>query len=156
MEFDNEIRMLSHKFYADYNVRTYPEILRKNTRPYNAIIYDSHYQAYICIPFRTNVRHDNSYHLTPTILGTQPGLDYSKAVIVKDSDTQYIDKAINIDQSQYNEFRRYKDQIHADILDYIDTYIDHITGKRILRQRTFDRKYRYATLKYFHSQLGIQ
>ena len=45
--------------------------------------------------------------------------------------------------------------IKKGILEYLDEYIHHVNGTNDLHPREFMRKYRYTSLKYFHSELGI-
>ncbi len=51
-EFDYQVLNLTQKFYIDYPNPPYKEIVRKNSRPYNCLLIQSHYGYYICIPYR--------------------------------------------------------------------------------------------------------
>lgn len=44
---------------------------------------------------------------------------------------------------------------YPELSQYIDTYIFHVKGKKILSSNGYERKYKYSTLKYFHNELGI-
>lgn len=46
--FDFQVLNLTKKFYADYPNPPYKEIIRKNNRPYNCLLLQSHYDYFIC------------------------------------------------------------------------------------------------------------
>ena len=46
-------------------------------------------------------------------------------------------------------------QIVEEELEYVDTYIKHKKGEKILHPRKYAREYGYSTLSYFDSILGI-
>lgn len=54
---DYQILQLSSLFYLHYKSPPYQEILRKNNRPYNCLLFQTHYDYYICIPYRTEISH---------------------------------------------------------------------------------------------------
>lgn len=47
------------------------------------------------------------------------------------------------------------EKIVSSAVEYIDTYIKHMTGLAILHRREFERRYTFSTLKYFHNELGV-
>lgn len=67
MEYDFEVKSLNEKFYNDYPEDKYTEILRKETRSYNCIVFETHYDYYMCIPFRNYMNHKYGYHFTSSI-----------------------------------------------------------------------------------------
>ena len=49
------IKELTASFYNAYNASSYPEILTKTNRPYDVIVFETHYDYYVCVPFRTRL-----------------------------------------------------------------------------------------------------
>lgn len=58
---DYEIKKLSEQFYIDYPHDQYQEILTKEERSYDVVLFDIDYLAdyYVCVPFRTEMKHNN-------------------------------------------------------------------------------------------------
>lgn len=157
MELVFEVYLLSDKFIKDYPLSDYPELMYKQGRPYNCLLIDSHDGYFICIPFRSNINHSNAYMFKRTKRSkiTKSGLDYSKALII--SKTAYFDsKKAVVDDDEYTETVQNINKIANDVLRYVDNYVAHIVGEKILNNREFDRKYKFSTLKYFHRELGIK
>lgn len=48
-QFDYQVLNLTTKFYNDYPDPPYKEIVRKDVRPYNCLLIQSHYDYFICI-----------------------------------------------------------------------------------------------------------
>ena len=156
MEYAFDIYKLSTEFITDYPETKYPELMHKLGRPYSWLIIDSHDGYFICIPFRSAIEHKNGYLFTSTNRSkrTKSGLDYSKIVIIADS--AYLDDSqAVVDQDEYNEAVQNMSSIAADALEYVDTYINHVNGTKRIHEREFSRRYRFSTLQYFHTELGI-
>lgn len=49
--FDYQVLNLTDKFFDNYPDPPYKEIVRKNNRPYNCLLLQSHYGYFICIPY---------------------------------------------------------------------------------------------------------
>lgn len=147
---------LSKKFSKDYPASKYTELMFKINRPYACLFIGTDYGYYICIPFRSEIEHKNAFLFKGTKRSevTPSGLDYSKIVLVKDTD--YLDKDnITVDKDEFNQVRKNLNRIVLQAQNYIKEYIDHVTGVKILHKREFDRKYRFSTLKYFHDIMKI-
>lgn len=157
MEYDSELSLLSSKFTQDYPSTAYPELMYKHGRPYTCLLIDSHDDYFICVPFRSSIRHKNAFMFTGTTRSkkTQSGLDYSKIAIIKNSD--YFDSTAIalVDQDEYAEMMRNLPTIVQEANDYVDTYINHVNGIVLMHPRAFLRKYQYSTLPYFHDIMGI-
>jgi len=156
MDYVAEVHRLTNDFFVDYPETRYPELMHKRGRPYNCLLIDLHLDYYICIPFRSAITHKNAYMFKNSLRSqqTKSGLDYSKAVILTDG--HYFDTvAAVIDQDEYNEAITNMSRIVNEITEYVDDYISHVKGIKILHQREFQRRYRFSTLSYFHKQLGI-
>lgn len=155
-ESDNQIVKLSSLFYKDFTEACFPEILKKGSRPYNCLLFQTHYDYFICIPYRTNINHTNAFIFKNTKRSEEnnSGLDYSKIIIIKN--LNYIDdsEAI-IDRDEYTETYFNLDKIKEEALSYVETYINHISRIKTLSGKIYRRMYFYSTLKYFHKELGI-
>lgn len=105
------------------------------------------------LPFRTNIKHNNCYKFqyssSPTDSVT--GIDFSKAVIVNNK--EYIGDIAEIDNKEYVELNDRIAFIISKFRTYIKGYYNYASGKANEYQ---SKKYKYTTLKYFHSELGIE
>ena len=124
-------------------------------RPYDVIVFETKLDYYVCVPFRTYLNHNQGFHFYPKPLsnGENPGIDYSKMLIIKDD--SYIGQLSIIDASQMVCFNKNIATIQREIFEYLEGYINHVSGINVLHPISFNRKYKYSTLKYFHSELGI-
>jgi len=155
MEFDVDVCRLSQKFFQDYPEKKYPEIMRKEGRPYNCMLVDLHENYFVCIPFRSSILHKQAYMFSNSqrSVRSKSGLDYSKMVIVNKG--EYIGGSAIVDQDEYGETMVNVQKIVSQAINYLDKYVKHIDGSQKMHEREFDRMYRYSTLKYFHDILGL-
>jgi len=151
MQYDQQIYLLSQTFISNYPLDTYPELMYKSGRPYSCLLVDTHDGYFLCIPFRSAISHNNCYHFIGTIRSqkSKSGLDYSKMVIIRD--TEYIDSETPavVDQDEYSELMKNLPRIVTDVCQYVDTYINHRKGVKMIHPREYERKYKYSTLPYF-------
>ena len=155
--FDYQILNLTSQFYMDYPAPPYDEIVQKNKRPYNCLLLQSHYDYFICIPYRSHITHKHAYKFKNSIRSrhNQSCLDYSKIIIIKNSDYIGTTDAI-IDQDEYKETRSNIEYIKKDAERYIDDYVAHLQkASNKYDEIEFQRIYKYSTLPYFHKELGI-
>lgn len=47
------------------------------------------------------------------------------------------------------------EKIKRDALQFVEDYVKHQTGEKILDEKEFKRRYRFSSLQYFHNELGI-
>ena len=89
-ENDYHILKLTDAFYQTYPNPPYREILKKKQRAYNCLLFQSHYNYFICIPYRSEISHKYAFHFSHTARSRKhkSGLDYSKIVIIEK--TEYI------------------------------------------------------------------
>lgn len=155
-ENDYQILKLTDEFYHAYPNPPYKEILKKKQRAYNCLLFQTHYDYFICIPYRTEIRHGYAFHFTTSARAKvhKSGLDYSKIVIIEKTD--YIDsiEAI-IDKDEFNETMVNLEQIKRKAIGFVEDYVKHIKGTKLLHKREFERRYGFSPLKYFHKELGI-
>lgn len=155
-ESDFEIRLLSDEFYKMYQSPPFDEILKKNNRPYNCILFQTHYDYYICVPYRSEITHSYAFHFKKSSRSRKhkSGLDYSKIVIIN-KDCYIGNKQAILDKDEYNETIKNIRRIKQEALTFVEAYIAHLNGTHLLDSQEFNRRYTYSTLKYFHSELGI-
>lgn len=155
--FDYQVLNLTTQFYTDYPNPPYKEIMRKDSRPYNCLLIQSHYGYFICIPYRSHIKHKHSFKFkySKRSKAMESGLDYSKIVIITNSDYLETNDAI-VDKDEYNETRDNIEYIKNDAQSYIDDYTAHLLGQSSkYDNREFNRIYEYSTLQYFHKELNI-
>ena len=153
-ENDYQILKLTNAFYKAYPNPPYTEILKKNQRAYNCLLFQSHYDYFICIPYRSEITHKYAYHFTSTERAKQhkSGLDYSKTVII--DKMEYIDSVdAIIDKDEFNETIINLEKIKKEALKFVEDYVLHITGIKIMHIREFNRRYAFSPLRYFHNIL---
>ena len=46
--------------------------------------------------------------------------------------------------------------IVEDVHKYVQKYVDHVLGTKVLHPREYLRRFQYSTLPYFHPELGIE
>ena len=155
-ESDYQILKLTVSFYNAYPNASCKEILKKRQRAYNCLLFQTHYNYFICIPYRTEISHPYAFHFKTTERARihKSGLDYSKIVII--DKTQYIDSVdAIIDKDEFNETMVNLEKIKKEALDFVEDYVAHMRGVKRLHKREFDRRYSFSPLKYFHKELGI-
>ena len=155
-ENDYQILKLTDVFYQAYPNPPYKEILKKNQRAYNCLLFQSHYDYFICIPYRSEISHRYAFRFSNTVRSRahKSGLDYSKIVII--DKTEYID-SVNaiIDKDEFNETMVNLERIKKEALEFVEDYTLHMNGIKKLHKREFDRRYTFSPLQYFHNELGI-
>lgn len=155
-ENDYQILKLSNLFYKTYKYSNYKEIMSKKGRAYNCLLFQTHYDYFICVPFRSEITHNNAYHFkySKRARNHKSGLDYSKIIIISNTDFLETKDAL-IDNDEFNETMRNLERIKREALQFVDDYIAHMNGIRKLHPKEFKRRYQFTTLKYFHKKLGI-
>ena len=63
---DYQILRLTEHFYNAYPDPPYREVLKKNQRAYNCLLFQTHYDFFICIPYRTEIHHPYAFHFSKT------------------------------------------------------------------------------------------
>ena len=156
MDYLMEICHLTDSFLHDYPESKYPELMYKKGRPYTCLLIKTHYDYFICLPFRSSIQHKYAYMFKSSERSRtmNSGIDYSKAVIIRE--TKYLsDHSTVVDDDEYKEAITHMDLIVDSALEYIEDYIRHVKGIKLLHDREFERRYRYSTLPYFHDLLGL-
>ena len=131
----------------------------KDKRPYGCLLIKTHNDYYICVPFRSHIHHKNAFLFKNTERSKtdSSGLDYSKTVLIRpeDYDKYLIENAV-VDTDEYKAVRMNIYKIEKQILKYIEGYVKSVSDFENADKKSFERKYKYSTLKYFHDILGIE
>ena len=155
MEYIAQIYSLSSLFYADYPNNRYPEIAFKKGRPYTCLLIEYMEDLFICVPFRSHVNHKYAYHFKNSARSRQSrsGLDYTKAVLIRNTD--YLDTTTPavVDQDEYKEAVMNMPRIVREVFEYISDYKDDLNGKKQLHPREKARRYGMSALPYFDELL---
>ena len=111
-DVDFQVLKLTDLFYDTYSSKKYPEILVKKQRGYNCLLIQSHYDYFICVPFRSDIRHKYAFLFKDTVRSKKhsSGLDYTKSIIVKNPDYITSYDAL-IDKDEYMKTQKYIDKI---------------------------------------------
>lgn len=113
---------------------------------------------YICVPFRSHIHHKNAFLFknTERLKNDSSGLDYSKTVLIRpeDYDKYLIENAV-VDTDEYRAVRMSIYKIEKQISKYIEGYVKSVSDFENADKKSFEWKYKYSTLKYFHDILGI-
>lgn len=155
-ENDYQILRLADEFYDRYPNPPYAEILKKRKRAYSCILFQSHYDYFICVPYRSEITHSYAYHFRKSARSRQhkSGLDYTKIVII--SKLEYIEtEGAFVDKDEFNETMINLEKIKQQALQYVEDYVAHHRGSAVLHSVEFNRRYLFTSLKYFHQELGI-
>lgn len=131
----------------------------KDKRPYGCLLIKTHNDYYICVPFRSHIHHKNAFLFknTERSKADSSGLDYSKTVLIRseDYDKYLIENAV-VDTDEYKAVRMNIYKIEKQISKYIEGYVKAVSDFENADKKSFERKYKYSTLKYFHDILGIE
>lgn len=103
------------------------------------------------------MKHKNGFkfHNTERSKHSCSGLDYSKIIIVLKSNTNYFEKNIVVDRDEYIMVMENISTITREVDEYITKYIKYMNGMITMGKRQFQNAYGFATLPYFHEELGI-
>lgn len=151
MEYDVEIYSLTTQFFNDYPYAQYPEITTKIGRPYSCLLIEYLDDTFICIPFRSHVRHKYAYHFKGSLRSKKgsSGLDYTKAILIKNNDYLNLSVAAIVDQDEYKETVQNMPRIVREVYAFISDYKDHLNGRKLLHPQEWQRRYGRSTLPYF-------
>ena len=155
MEYLADIYSLTSQFYTDYPRSQYPEIAVKQGRPYSCLLIEYIDDIFICIPFRSHVRHKYAYHFRNSVRAQQcqSGLDYTKTVLIRDSSYLNSVTPAVVDQDEYRETMQNLSRIAQEVYTYISDYKDDLNGVKKLHPKEWQRRYGMSTLPYFDELL---
>lgn len=114
---------------------------------------------YICVPFRSHIHNKNAFLFKNTERSKtdSSGLDYSKTVLIRPEDyDKYLTENAVVDTDEYKAVRMSIYKIEKQISKYIEGYVKSVSDFENADKKSFEQKYKYSTLKYFHDILGIE
>ena len=151
MEMRVEFHRLSAAFYAQYGQLA--EILTKEERPYYVLLLEIDNLTY-AIPLRSHLTHSYCF-IADDSTGFKSGLDYSKAVVITDT-TKYIDPInVTIRQHEYNIYKKHENLIKKQFTSYVFAYKKEVKRRINKPELPVSSLCRYASLRYFHNELGL-
>ncbi len=145
-----DIRPLKQDFYNQLIIGK-PQVLQKN-RGYGVVSITINDLIY-AIPLRSNLNHTNGFKTISMEIEGQivwNGLDYSKALIVE-SDNIGTTSFNTRHQEEFDKIQENKDKIKSEFEKYVSNYIKCVERGT----SSTDRRFKFTTLQYFHSELGI-
>lgn len=139
---------LSQKFYNTYPTSQYPEMEQKQNRPYIQVCVEIDGVQY-AIPLRSDIHHP---HVLWTDKKNHCGVDFSKAVVIKDE--SYIDLVIepHLRQNEFDALRGKDFKIKSKMVKYI---ADYKKAKKDLSKPINQMLVKYSTLQYFEKEIGL-
>ena len=140
---------LSQEFYEDYPTEKYPEMEQKTNRPYIQVCVEIDGVQY-AIPLRSDINHP---HVLWTDKENHCGIDFSKAVVIKEE--RYIDATRNpyLRQNEFDALRGKDYRIKVKMQKYIKKYKK---AKEDLSNPINQKLVQYSTLQYFEKEIGLQ
>lgn len=139
---------LSDKFYNTYPSAQYPEMEQKQNRPYIQVYVEIDGVQY-AIPLRSDIHHP---HVLWTDKANHCGVDFSKAVVIKDE--TYIDMTLepHLRQNEFDALRGKDYKIRTKMERYIESYKK---AKKDLSKPVNQNLVKYSTLQYFEEEIGL-
>ena len=147
-----EFHRLSAAFYAQFS--RCEEILTKEERPYYVLLLELDGLTF-AIPLRSHITHSYCF-LADISTDQKSGLDYSKAVVITDS-AKYVDPTpVTIRQHEYNFLKQSEYLIKKQFSSYVASYKKEVRRRQKNPAFPVSALCRYASLKYFHNELGLE
>lgn len=137
---------LSEDFYQKYPSIQYPEIEKKETRPYIQVYMEINGIKF-AIPLRSDIHHP---HVLWTDKQNHCGVDFSKAVVI--TDEKYIDaiREPHLRQNEFDALRGKDFKIKQKMRKYIEKYK---RAKMEPNRQINQILLKYSTLQYFEEYL---
>lgn len=150
MNHISNIRLLSTEFYKAYTHDKYPELLKKENRPYLILIIELD-GIQFGIPFRTNIKHRFAYKFINSnkVTETITGLDFSKAVVIEDP--KYLGERAFVDFNENRDVLSHYKEIKEKFIKYVYNVKKYINGE--IRDEYFAKRLSTSTLLYFKDSL---
>lgn len=140
---------LSDEFYNTYPISEYPEMEQKNNRPYIQVCVEIDGIQY-AIPLRSDIRHP---HVLWTDKVNHCGVDFSKAVVIKEESYIDMSKEPHLRQNEFDALRGKDYKIKTKMQAYIEKYKK---AKQDLTKPVNQMLVKYSTLQYFEEEIGIR
>ena len=138
------------KAFFDKHINHKEILSNKAGRPYLSLIIEYNEKIF-AIPFRTNIKHKYAFVFkTSTRTNNEkdklPGIDFTKAVIIQESD---IERHCAIDKNEWIELNKNLDTITKNFIEFIQKF------KRSLKNSSFEKlpEFKFSSLQYFTNDL---
>jgi protein AbiQ len=143
---------LNAAFYAQFG--QCEEILTKDDRPYYVLLLELDGLTY-AIPLRSHITHSYCF-MADNSSGQKSGLDYSKAVVISDT-AKFIDPTpVTIRQHEYNVYKQQEFLIKKQFSSFVTLYKKEIRRRQENPSLPVSAICRFASLKHFHRELGLE
>ena len=80
---------------------------------------------------------------------------YSENVEAVSKYAKDIFTGVKANKDEFNETMVNLERIKKEALAFVEDYVEHVKGTRVLHKKEFYRRYVFSPLKYFHKELGI-
>ncbi|EOE1187537.1 hypothetical protein ACKAAV_003698 [Proteus mirabilis] len=142
-----ELRTLKSDAY--HRLTQHEQVLDKPGRGYG-LIYVKIKSIIFAIPLRSNLNHPYGLKtILDETLGVWNGVDYSKALIVKEDDLN-PEAFKPRREDEYNKIQKNEAKIIKNFTKYLEGYIS-----MVMENQEMKREYKFTTLQYFHAELGL-
>ena len=148
VRLENKPKHLTKKFYEKYS--NCNEILKKEDRPYCVALFEVD-GIIFAIPFRTHINHKNCYIFKNSTRSENAGLDFTKAVVIKDD--IFIGEEAWVESSEYSEFINKHKVIANRFNKFIKNYKKWVLNPEYYKAQNVIK---FSSLKYFYEELGIK
>lgn len=137
---------LTEKFYNDYPHEQYKQMELKSDRPYAHVTIELYNQLF-CIPLRSHIDHPHAFF---TNKKERCGVDYSKAVVIKDE--TYIDKnrKVFIRPDEFKKLQGKDYIIKKQFMEYIELYKKAKVDETVSHRENI---LKFSTLQYFEEYI---
>lgn len=146
----NAQTVILKKIFFDQHLNHKEILSNKEGRPYLSLIIECNDKIF-AIPFRTNIKHKYAFLFkTSTRISNEksklPGIDFTKAVIIHDSD---IERHCAVDKKEWIELNKNLDTITKNFIDYVKKF------KESLNNSSFEKlpEFKFSSLQYFTNEL---
>ncbi|MFT4926220.1 MAG: hypothetical protein ACI8WB_002318 [Phenylobacterium sp.] len=142
-----KIRLLTDEAYD--RIRHLKETMLKKERGYGVLPVKIK-GVMFAIPFRSNMNHKHGFK-TVFYKGIWNGLDYSKAIIIDESDLK--SEAFKLRRNdEYLKVKKNKDKIQSQFEKYVNDYVSLASSGKEIKSNRFG----FTTLQNYHVELGIK
>src|SRR3712207_5058655 len=132
---------LTDEFYKTHPKELYPEMIRKNERPYVQILINVNNQLW-AIPLRSHINHEYAFW---SDRDKKCGIDFTKAVPISTKDIR-LDKVPRLRQHEYIALKRQGNNVTSQFKNYIKQYIHAKENPHTARSKAI---LRFSTLQHF-------
>lgn len=150
-----QIRKLTPEFYAENQLIQMLDENKNKGRGFGVLLTEIRGYKF-AIPFRSNIRREDKFcfeTLEKEDVNMKMGLDYTKAVIIKE-ERYIIDRAYFLkDKRELVKVRKNARTITGEFGNFVEQYIQAVKDND--REFLGQREIKYTTLQNYHTELGL-